>query len=188
MTLKQWLPPVLCALAAALALGLAGEAIEAQFMMDVTTYLLLTALLVFILVTVNVRLHMPQRTFGDDVAFVYPVHWATFFPLGVLLGLLVGGPAARYIGGRLFAGTIHTYEAVGLFVGGVVVVLMAIRRSPFSGAAFGLGYGLALASAILLLDPQNAVLTTYAGHLGVMAALSALGIVFGRLVRIQIID
>jgi hypothetical protein len=187
---QQSLVLLLCALQAALALtvGLAGESLMDAFSVSMTTLLLTAALLVFILLAASVRLLLPPRPpSGGDVAFVYPLHWGTFFPLGVLAGLLLGLGAVRLLGGDFFSGVIHTYEVVGLALGILLTVGLALRRAPIPGAALALGYGLALPSAILLLDPANTPALTYGGHLGLMAALAALVVVFGRYVRIKIV-
>ena len=102
--------------------------------------------------------------------------------------MLFGSLLLRLLDYGFLAGTIHTYEAVGLALGALVILLMAVRRTPIPGAAFGLGYGLALPSVVLFLDPQNDPALTYAGHLGAMAAISVLGVIFGSFVRIQIVD
>jgi len=186
----HWLVLLLCALQAALALaiGLAGESLTEAFSMNMTTLLLTAALLVFVLLAANVRLLLPpQPPSGEDVALVYPLHWGTFFPLGVLAGLLVGLGAVRLLGSDFISGVIHTYEVVGLALGVLLTVGLALRRAPIPGAALALGYGVALPSALLLLEPANDPALTYGGHLALMVSLAALVVVFGRYVRIKIV-
>jgi hypothetical protein len=187
---QTWLLVLLCALSAALALavGLAGETLMNTLALDATTLLLAAALLMFVLLAVSVRLVSPPRpTTGSDILIAFPVHWASFFSLGIMIGTLAAFGGVRLFGQGLVQGTVHMYEVAGLAVGILIVLLIAFRRAPIPAAAFALAFGLALPSAILFLDSANTIAMTYEGHLGVMGALAALVIIFGY-VRIKIVD
>jgi hypothetical protein len=172
-----------------LVLGLAGETVANQLGLGTTVLLLFAALLVLILLVVNVWLRAPSRPPGGaDVAFIFPLYWGTFFPLGILAGLLLGLGLLRLLSDGYIGGILHTYELAGGALGMLVVLALAFRRAPIPGAAFGLGYGLALPSAILLLDPANTPSLTYGGHLSFMVVVTALVVLFGRYVRIRIVD
>lgn len=188
---REWVTYALVAVAAglSLALGLAGETLTDTLSLSQTDLLLSTALIVFVLLAVAVRLVMPAHVpDGDDVALVFPVRWETLFLLGLLVGLLLGAGLLRLMGDGLLAGTIHSYEVSGLILGVLGVVLLAFGRNPIPGAAFGLGFGIAFPSAILLLAPDNNLPLTYGGHLGVMVAAGAIVVLFGHVVRIKIVD
>jgi hypothetical protein len=172
-----------------LALGLADEVLTDQLSLSARSLLLIAALLALVLLAVSVRLLLPpKQPGGEDVLLAFPLHWGTFFPLGGLAGLLLGLGLVHLFGDAFFRGTIYTYEVVGLALGVLVMLALALRRAPIPGAAFGLGYGLALPSAILLLEPANNLWVTYGGHLSLMVAVAALVVLFGRYVRIEIVD
>ena len=188
---QPWIPIALCAVQAGLtvALGVAGVSLAEQFGLSEPLLLLIVAAVVVALLAVTVRVLVPPHPGGKDAdaLFVFPLHWSTLLPLGLASGLLLGLALVRFISARALAGTIHAYEIIGLVAGVLAVLAIGFGRNPYLGATFGIGYGLAFPSAVLLLEPFNDMALTYGGHLGVMVASAAIVIIFGRYVRIKIV-
>lgn len=173
----------------ALALGLAGTQIARQLTLKDTTILLAGALLIFVLLAVLVRIKTPRSYQpSNEAIIVLPLTWSTFFVLGLLAGLLLQLAFVRLVPDQIIANTIRLYEIVGLSVGLVLVLALAFRGNPLPAAAFGLGYGLSMPSAVMLLAPDNTALLTYGGHLSAMLTMAALVLLFGRYVRIEIVE
>lgn len=189
-TRRDWIVLLICvaAVAVALALGLAGDSLLQQVNLDTTRLLLAAIIVVLVLLAISVRLLSPRRSAGEDVLVTFPVHWGTFFPLGVLVGLLAGFGAVSLLGEGRVGQTIHTYELVGQVAGWAITLVMAFRRAPIMAGAFAIGYGAALPSTILFLDPANDLIVTYVGHISLMLVAAGLVVIFGGFVRIKIVD
>ncbi len=112
--------------------------------------------------SVNITANQPHPRFSHYL----PKTMISMLPFGIILGLLAGLFVPSFFPPQQFQPFVNPYEVIGIFLGLIFIIIIAIAIDNRLAASIGLGYGIAFATVILVTRPrENEIFSTYGGFL-----------------------
>lgn len=152
-------------------IGVLGNRISESLSISPTTLIIYTGVGLLILSVISYIKTIPfskesieKIEIGIKAWRFIPRTMISIFPVGVLLGLVLGANLPTYYPSMVNTFGVRPYESVGIFIGLVMGFFFAILIDGRLSAAICFGYGIAFATSILVVrSDENQMLLTYVG-------------------------